>query len=499
MAKPTKTATRERAPQEPATGGALTVVHPKPIMGTMVPLNDLPIYLRGDTREDVDRVIGDIVEGGMVPRGFIKKDGAPNVPAMRIAIFNGRTLGYNQLYSIQNQCVINGIPRWYGDAPLARVWSSGMCEDIEEWLDESDPDNPIAHCRCWRRGKKTATERTFSWRDAENAGLTGKGGADGKSPWQAYWKRMLQFRARSFCLRDTFTEILSGMPIAEEFTDAAAFAQLVEGAVVSGDQAPPRPTRPEDQDRDRDDREAQQDRDDSPPPFSGAGATTILYPLIDPQGETVGDFPSGDWLDRAAEILRTATPDQHIQFKENNDATLMDLRAVLTPAKVQQFIPDKTPPRREPEREREASPAKPPRSRTTGGPPGSGQPDERAETSPRTGTVTNIEERREPAKETAKPEPAKAEPAKPADKPKPGKTPEAADESFVIANERGERVYLGIPGKYAPYVDWMVQRARKLEPPERAKLLEANATWLREAAKTDQMGEAAKKFLLPEG
>ena len=56
--------------------------------------------------------------------------------------------------------------------------------------------------------------RTFSQNDAEIAGLWSKAG-----PWKQYPKRMLQMRARAFCLRDLFPDVLKGLAVAEEVVD----------------------------------------------------------------------------------------------------------------------------------------------------------------------------------------------------------------------------------------------------------------------------------------
>jgi hypothetical protein len=50
--------------------------------------------------------------------------------------------------------------------------------------------------------------------DAEKAGLKGKQG-----PWTNYPKRMLQMRARSWCLRDVYPDVLRGVHVAEEAQD----------------------------------------------------------------------------------------------------------------------------------------------------------------------------------------------------------------------------------------------------------------------------------------
>jgi hypothetical protein len=217
----TATATRTATPtlEEAPTAHLPAVVS---TMGHLQPIEKMPPYLRCDSREDLSAMIQDLIEARMVPNSFFKdpKNPAqsdPDQAKMRIAIMNGRELGYPALFSLQHQCVINGIPSWYGDVALGRVYVSGLLLDIEETFVEGDlneqgaPKNPKAVIRLIRRGIPTPIVREFSWEDAERAELTVKAG-----PWQQYYKRMLQFRARTFGLRDGFADILMGMRVAEE-------------------------------------------------------------------------------------------------------------------------------------------------------------------------------------------------------------------------------------------------------------------------------------------
>ncbi|MFX6330765.1 transcriptional regulator, partial [Acinetobacter baumannii] len=54
----------------------------------------------------------------------------------------------------------------------------------------------------------------FGDAEAKTAGLLNKSG-----PWTQYPKRMKKMRARAFALRDKFSDVLKGIPIAEEVMD----------------------------------------------------------------------------------------------------------------------------------------------------------------------------------------------------------------------------------------------------------------------------------------
>lgn len=147
-----------------------------------------------------------LADSDLVPKDFKGK------PAnCLIAIQWGAELGLKPLQALQNLAIINGRPALWGDAVIALVRSSPLCE----YITESD-DGDTAVCRVKRRGESEEV-RTFSMEDAKAAGLAGKAG-----PWTQYPKRMRQMRARAFALRDVFPDVLRGMPIAEEVMDISA-------------------------------------------------------------------------------------------------------------------------------------------------------------------------------------------------------------------------------------------------------------------------------------
>ncbi len=116
-----------------------------------------------------------LADSDMVPKDFKGK------PAnCLIGMQWGMELGMKPLQAIQNIAVINGRPNLWGDAMLALVRSSPLCEYVtEDW----HPDG-TAFCKAKRRGEPEQI-RTFSDADAKLAGLLGKQG-----PWSTGPKRM---------------------------------------------------------------------------------------------------------------------------------------------------------------------------------------------------------------------------------------------------------------------------------------------------------------------
>ncbi|MBJ2290723.1 hypothetical protein JFT44_12335 [Pseudomonas sp. MF5691] len=151
-----------------------------------------------------------LANSDIVPKDFQKK------PAnILVAVQWGMELGLQPMQAMQSIAVINGRPSLWGDAVIALVRSSPLCEYVYE-----TDDGETASCRVKRVGEDEQT-RTFSMADATQAGLKGKQG-----PWAQYPKRMRQMRARSFALRDVFPDVLRGMPMAEEVQDIPVEREL---------------------------------------------------------------------------------------------------------------------------------------------------------------------------------------------------------------------------------------------------------------------------------
>ncbi|MCM8743591.1 recombinase RecT [Pseudomonas koreensis] len=170
-----------------------------------------PIFsLAPQNLEDALKFADFLSASDIVPKDFQRK------PAnILVAVQWGMELGLQPMQAMQSIAVINGRPSLWGDAVIALVRGSPLCE----YVYESD-DGETATCRVKRVGEDEQF-RTFSMTDAGQAGLKGKQG-----PWSQYPKRMRQMRARSFALRDVFPDVLRGMPMAEEVQDIPTEREL---------------------------------------------------------------------------------------------------------------------------------------------------------------------------------------------------------------------------------------------------------------------------------
>lgn len=151
-----------------------------------------------------------------------------------VAMQVGAEVGLLPMQAINSIAVINGRPTMWGDSLLALVRASGFEESTREWLegeplvkDESGTSVVNPHCIAWcettRKGHPP-TVRGFSVADAQRANLWMKA----SSPWVTQPKRMLQMRARSFALRDTYPDVLRGLYSREEIMDGAIEGQARE-------------------------------------------------------------------------------------------------------------------------------------------------------------------------------------------------------------------------------------------------------------------------------
>lgn len=149
-----------------------------------------------------------LAKSNMVPRAY---QGKPE--DILVCVQWGYEIGLAPMQALQNIAVINGKPSVYGDAAMALVLASPVCEGIEESIEDEGTPNPVAVCIARRKGRAPVESR-FSVEDAKRAGLWGKQG-----PWTAYPKRMLAMRARGFAIRDAFADVLKGLITAEEAQD----------------------------------------------------------------------------------------------------------------------------------------------------------------------------------------------------------------------------------------------------------------------------------------
>jgi hypothetical protein len=143
-----------------------------------------------------------LAESGMVPKAYIGK------PFAIMATWQfAAELGVGLMQGLQGISNINGTPSVWGDLGWAIVTNHPEFEDADEDLQDT-----FAVCTLRRKGRTDVT-RKYTLDMAKTASLLGK------DNWKNHPRRMLQWRARSWAMRDLFPDALKGLAIAEEALD----------------------------------------------------------------------------------------------------------------------------------------------------------------------------------------------------------------------------------------------------------------------------------------
>lgn len=148
----------------------------------------------------------------------------------------GKEVGLQPAQAINCISVIDGKALINGDAQLALVLNSGKAEYVTEYTEggEMYVDGKInmdytAVCETKRVGSELVHFSKFSVRDAHAAELWGKSG-----PWQTHKARMMKYKARAFCLRDKYPDVLKGLVHSKEEMQDESFQR---GQDIAPDQA----------------------------------------------------------------------------------------------------------------------------------------------------------------------------------------------------------------------------------------------------------------------
>jgi hypothetical protein len=128
-------------------------------------------------------------------------------------------LGLEQINFIKGKCAMSV------ECLMALVYKSGKLEDIiETTTGEFPKDDYTVTCRVKRKDMKSYMERSFSIKDAKQAGLwkldrNGKNISGKDLPWAKYPKRMLEKRVYGWTMRDAFPDVVQGLYTNEEAQD----------------------------------------------------------------------------------------------------------------------------------------------------------------------------------------------------------------------------------------------------------------------------------------
>jgi hypothetical protein len=225
--------------------------------------------------EETWRLSTMIVEAGLAPQALVgrepaeddidawKRWGKKGTSAVAIVIMSGAELGLPPMVALRSFTVIGGKPALYGDGLINVVRKSGRAKTLalgylknaskEALLDlglhkdvvaqmNSVDERTIGWCKAVRADTLEMKLEAYSVADAKQAGLwderptrRGTTWIDGKKVWgdvpnDSSWfrhpKRMQQWRAAGFCLRELFGDVLGG--VRDEFEAREIAGDLIE-------------------------------------------------------------------------------------------------------------------------------------------------------------------------------------------------------------------------------------------------------------------------------
>lgn len=155
-----------------------------------------------------------------------------------IGIMKGAEVRLAPINALSTIAIINNRPCIWGDGAVALIQSRSI---VERWVETIEGDEKTAEpvpdeygelnyapsrrdftddftavCTIWCKGQSEPYVGRFSVRDARRAGLWTN---PKKKPWFEHPKRMLQWRARAYAMRDGFADCLMGLAIREEIED----------------------------------------------------------------------------------------------------------------------------------------------------------------------------------------------------------------------------------------------------------------------------------------
>ena len=189
-----------------------TEIATTPVKETAVTISTKGKGLELSSIEDMYRFAKYVISSGLNPKGIDKPE------SIVVALQMGFELGLPPMQALQNIAVINGRPCVWGDAVPGLVESSGLQEyGYPTQVGDRNPNGSYSdsygYSYTTKRNGRDEYSYTFTVADAKKASLWGKAGT-----WTFYPDRMLLNRARTFCLRDVYPDVLRGLITADEAT-----------------------------------------------------------------------------------------------------------------------------------------------------------------------------------------------------------------------------------------------------------------------------------------
>ena len=235
-------AQRPLAPSEVAAEKAAAETLP----ATVRPVQQAPVPIMPGNLEGLWRLSDALARAKILP-DHLTDNGRADYEVIKANVFwviqCGAELDIPACQAIMGIAIINGRPCVYGDLMIGKVRASGLADYIRE-TSEGSGDDLVCYCEARRRDTGEVIVRSYSWAEADKVVQRSKRFGDKKltekDTYRNYGPRMIAMRARAYCLRDGFSDVLKGIRMADEEEDQA----YVSGPVQPLEAPPPRPQPP---------------------------------------------------------------------------------------------------------------------------------------------------------------------------------------------------------------------------------------------------------------
>ena len=178
--------------------------------------------------DELNRFAELVNRAGLSPKSF------DTVAKVAIGMLTNMELGRPIITGLQDLAIINGRCGIYGDASLAMVTASGLMDNgypVEVETGTPFEDDWTFTFKIKRKGGPERIGK-WTWAESKRAGFDNPMQRDGKpdrfSPWRRFTRRMMQWKARNYIMRDVFGDVLKGMKTVEDLHDLDGVVELQE-------------------------------------------------------------------------------------------------------------------------------------------------------------------------------------------------------------------------------------------------------------------------------
>jgi len=151
------------------------------------------------------RQLDAMAHGGLLPKGCSQAEAFARVVA-------GGQLGLKPIQALNGIAMINGHPTLHSDTIPCVVMASGLVVGMKYKFD-GEGENLSCTFYIKRKGIEEWQEWTYSIEDAKQAGVMNN------PVWKNHTRKMLFNRARTWCMRNTFPDVIGNIYSDDEIKD----------------------------------------------------------------------------------------------------------------------------------------------------------------------------------------------------------------------------------------------------------------------------------------